>query len=943
MKFYLFIIAISIVSSLLAEPIPFSPIVHNYTISDYYASPQNWAVEQDEKGVMYFGNNKGLLVFDGSNWILHELPNKGIVRSIYIDNQGRIFVGSYEELGYFTRSTDGNLIYNSLIPLIKDYSFHNDEFWNIISHNGNIIFQSFNSILVFDGTSVKGKRAKQLPLNIFQVENSCYSQLINSGLAIIQNNNFQEIISRNILGESDVKNAFSIGKEELLLFMRNGNILKYNNNIINTCQFEYNNELRQHTVNNVIQTKDSCFIVGTISNGIYAYNKNGELKWKVNTDNGLSNNTVLRLFCDDDNNIWAALDDGIAYIQNNSLVYYYKPQHRKIGMVYDVLNKGNEAYFASNQGLYYLNNGNLEIIPGLTEQTWFIDEYNNQIFCGHNKGTFLISKSKPKLISPARGSMYMTEIDINGKKYLLGGTYSHLNLYEYTDKGCKFVRQLRRFSHMVSHIETDIQNNIWIEHWQKGLYRLNISPKLDEVENIKSYMTLGKESDIRFTLFKINGRVVFSNNNEFFTYEDMNDTIVPFTNMNNQLKEIKNIHSVTYTKDNLYWFINDNMAYLVSCEMNTFKIVNRIPFSLFEKSLTEERASIVYDSNHECSYLCLNNAIARIDTDSTKLYYGTKQKQIWISQIIASNNKEGKEIKLPVINNNVIKADMNSISFILSYPDFNKNYYKIRYKLDGFSDKWTEAESKLTAQYVRLPSGEYKFKAEVYDENGVLSTTELTFKILPPWYSSTWAIIVYIISGLLLVLLVQYWVYNSIKRKKDKIIEQQRIAHQAEIDKQEKKIISLENERLEANLRFKSKELAGVVMTNIAHQEFLESLKSEIQQFMLAGQYSRKNLDKLLTLINNNLVSDEESWSMFQANFDRIHENFFRNLKLQFPDLTSGDLRFCALLRLNMPNKEIAKFLNISVRGVDAARYRLRKKFNLSSEDSLTDFIINFK
>uniref|UniRef100_UPI001E579064 helix-turn-helix transcriptional regulator n=1 Tax=Bacteroides uniformis TaxID=820 RepID=UPI001E579064 len=58
---------------------------------------------------------------------------------------------------------------------------------------------------------------------------------------------------------------------------------------------------------------------------------------------------------------------------------------------------------------------------------------------------------------------------------------------------------------------------------------------------------------------------------------------------------------------------------------------------------------------------------------------------------------------------------------------------------------------------------------------------------------------------------------------------------------------------------------------------------------------------------------------------------------------TSGDLRFCALLRLNMPTKEIAKLLNISTRGVDAARYRLRKKFNLLPEESLTDFLINFK
>ena len=182
-----------------------------------------------------------------------------------------------------------------------------------------------------------------------------------------------------------------------------------------------------------------------------------------------------------------------------------------------------------------------------------------------------------------------------------------------------------------------------------------------------------------------------------------------------------------------------------------------------------------------------------------------------------------------------------------------------------------------------------------------------------------------------------------VRRKKDRIIRQQQMEHQMANEQQEKRIITLENERLEADLRFKSKELSGVVMTNIAHQEFLQSLKEEIQRLRLSGQYTRKNLDNLLALVNNNLVADEDNWAMFQANFDRIHENFFRNLKRQYPDLTSGDLRFCALLRLNMPTKEIAKFLNISIRGVDAARYRLRKKFNLASEDSLTDFMINFK
>lgn len=164
-------------------------------------------------------------------------------------------------------------------------------------------------------------------------------------------------------------------------------------------------------------TKDSCYVVGTISDGIYALDKKGKLIWKVNTDNKLQNNTVLRLYCDDDNNIWTALDEGIAYIHNNSLIYYYEPPFRKIGMVYDVLVRENEAYIASNQGLYWLKDGKTELVPGLEEQAWFVDEWGKQIFCGHNKGTFFISGLKSKLVSDVKGGMCMEKIELKEQSF----------------------------------------------------------------------------------------------------------------------------------------------------------------------------------------------------------------------------------------------------------------------------------------------------------------------------------------------------------------------------------------------------------------------------------------------------------------------------------------------------------------------------------------------
>lgn len=923
--------------------IPFSPIVRSYSVSNYNAGIQNWSVAQDERGIMYIGNNKGLLEFDGNRWKLHELPTKNIVRTVYIGEDGKIFVGSFEEFGYFEHDSLGSLVYHSLKDEVKDFRFQNDEIWSIVPVQDEIVFQSFGSLFIYDGHTVRGIRTKSLPLNLFQVGDTFYSQLINEGLSIFINDGFEHLIDRKLLGDSDVMAGLSYDDGALLLTRNSGGFIYQHGKVVK-WHTECDAELEKYTVNRAVMTKDSCYIIGTISNGVYAIDKKGRLLWKENTDSRLQNNTVLGLYCDADNNVWVALDEGIAYILNNSLVYYYEPPYRKIGMIYDVLVKEDEAYVASNQGVYRMKSGKLELVPGLEEQAWYVKEWGNQILCGHNKGTFQIAGLQASLISDVRGAMCMREIYHEGCPLLLQGTYTFLNLYKENASGVwSFLNSLGGFTHMVRGIEMDHRGNIWVKHLRKGLFRLRISPDLKRVEDLKMYMELGDVKDGNFSLFKINGRVVFSNGKAFYTYEDMTDSIIPYEVMNEQLPELKGINDVSHAGGHMYWFVSGRMAYLVKCEMNVFQIEHRIPFSLFEGLSIEERAAMVYDKGSKSSYLCLNNAIARIDADSSLLYKSSVKRSLWVSGITVEAEWTGKKKQLSVQEENKIEAEFSTVCFSLCYPVYNNYTYKVRYKLEGLNDQWVDNERSLEKKYTRLPFGSYIFKAEVYDGNQILASTTLPFVILRPWYLSYWAISGYVLAGLILLLLLQYIVYQSVKKKKDRVIEQQRIAHQAEIEQQEKKIIELEKEQLEADLRFKSKELSGVVMTNIAHQEFLNSLKEEIQQQKLSGQYTRKNLDKLLALVNNNIVSDEESWNMFQANFDRIHENFFRNLKQQYPDLTSGDLRFCALLRLNLPTKEIAKLLNISIRGVDAARYRLRKKFNLPQEDSLTDFMINFK
>lgn len=152
----------------------------------------------------------------------------------------------------------------------------------------------------------------------------------------------------------------------------------------------------------------------------------------------------------------------------------------------------------------------------------------------------------------------------------------------------------------------------------------------------------------------------------------------------------------------------------------------------------------------------------------------------------------------------------------------------------------------------------------------------------------------------------------------------------------------MRNEKLEAELEHKSKILAGATMMNIKHDDFLENLIVELEIFMKEHKISKSQGRPIIQHIRENISTDDQ-WQMFQENFDMIHKNFFRNLKMKYPNLTPSDLKLCVLLRLNYASKDIAAMQGVSVRGIETARYRLRKKLNLSEEENLNDFLIGFQ
>ena len=149
----------------------------------------------------------------------------------------------------------------------------------------------------------------------------------------------------------------------------------------------------------------------------------------------------------------------------------------------------------------------------------------------------------------------------------------------------------------------------------------------------------------------------------------------------------------------------------------------------------------------------------------------------------------------------------------------------------------------------------------------------------------------------------------------------------------------LEKEKVDAELAFKRKELTTHALHLAKKNEVLEGLKQKAQE-LKKTEASTKGYQQLIRTINFDL-QDDNNWENFSRYFEEVHKDFNRNVKSKYPEVTSNELRLLALLKMNLSSKEIASILNISSEGIKKARYRLRKKLDITTEDSLQDLVLS--
>ena len=943
--FALFFLGIISLKSAAQNPLG-APLVVNYGKTVFQGGSRTWDIAQDSRGILYFGNNEGLITFDGKYWKHFKLPNQTIIRSIYIDPQDRIYVGGQGELGYFEKSRQSDLRYVSLQdklpPTYRQYA----DVWHVVGYEGAVFFMASNVIFAYKGEKVVAHPASLEWEFMGEVGGRLFAQDKKQGLLEFNNNQWSiRAVAESLMGNK-ISGMLDRGRDSILVNTLNNRTFLLEHHTLKSLQQE---GWRDMYTPSMAKIDDKKYVVATATEGCHIRENNGKLLERIGVIEGLQNKNVTAVFVDRQQNIWAAIDNAIAVISYGGGIRYLRPNIENEVTGYSTRIFSNRLYLSSSNGVYAAplvrtaqdhsqSPGTFSLVEGSDKgEAWRLDEVNGRLLMGHNRGLYEIEGQTTRPIAPGMGSWLALPLStVYPIPHVVVGTYQGLNLIGFDGKRFSLARSLKGVSDSYRFLTQDDNGIIWASHPYRGIYRMKLNTALTAYETDLYSKKDGLPSDFQNYVFKVRNRVVFATERGVFEYDGASRRFLPSSFF--AVFEGIPVRYMVDDKEGNIWFCsgkkvgvaqynsqNDGytITYFPEIEgMNTSGFENIYPFDIRNVYVGSEKG--VIHINYE------------------KYRASKTEPAVLLSSVRATGEKDSLLFNgHPQAGPVVLNASFDAFRFEYASSDYGiHNYVSYSFWLEGYDKDWSPWTTSNEKDYTNLPSGVYTFKVKSKNSlNKESKVTTYTFEIQPPWYKTGWAYLFYVALGVsaiycAVVMQKRAWVRQQLKFERE--MEQMRYIHQLEIEKNEKEIVKLQNEKLENEVASKTKELASTSMQLMENSGALTKLRVELSKLETDGESAElRRITSLLKDVENNTTH----WDQFASHFDELNDGFFNRLKSIHPSLSRNDLKVCAYLRLHFSTKQIAQLQSISTRGVEIHRYRLRKKLGIDSEQSLGDYL----
>lgn len=956
--FFILILALLSAAEIRAQGVNFGiPPMWNFPKKTYRAGTQNWDAAQDSRGVLYWANNNGLLRYDGTNWSCLPVANHTIVRSVVIDAAtDRIFVGAQSEMGYFSLDKNGCLAYHSLVGLLPESQRTFEDVWDIAFAGDDVFFRTNRVVFQYSNGRIRTHEPGGELTALFATNRGLVLQQDFSRLLVFQNGVFEPFFQVFEI-QSALTGALPWQGDTLLLTSLKNGVFYISGDYAGRWTTLHDALLREKRIYASTALPNGQLALGTSLDGLIVLDRQRRVFRHLTKKSGLQNNNILNTFSDRSGNLWLGLDNGIDCVMLNSPFTSVIPDGELQGTGYTAAVFQNRLYLGVSNGVYTApwqsfydpeNEPFFQKVSGSDGQVWSLITPGNELLMGHHEGAFRLEGQQAGRLSAGPGAWTFVPLSAG---YLLGGAYDGLSLYRKSGQNWVYDQKLPGLDESCRIMVKDADGAVWVSHPYRGVYRVDWSPGRKNEIAVKFFNARnGLPSDLNNYVFQIAGKAVFATEKGVYRYDQTTGAFIPDQDFNRMLGTSNRVQYLREDARGNIWYVTaQEVGLLLIDDFGLKKTVRKKIFPEltgklvggFEFIYPVDESNVFFGAEQGFIHY---NAAAGPGADTML--------QVVFSAISASGTRDsmlygGVWPSASPDAAPVLEAGWNNLRFAFSATDFvNPALIQYRMQLVGLERGWSEWSAETTRDYTNLGPGKYVFQVQARRKNGPESAIlTFSFRIRPPWYASLTARVLYALAlaGLFgWFLFRQRKKFESEKAQLTVTHRQKEAQHLREVEQSKAALTEIQHEKLEAEIRFKNQELASVTMHLVQKGEILLTIQEALNQILEKSTHPavKKEIQQLLNLLNFDVKLDED-WEQFAFRFDQVHVDFLKHLRERFPQLSTNDHKLCAFLRMNLITKEIAPLLNISVRGVEASRYRLRKKLGLPNDANLTDFMMD--
>ena len=760
------------------------PQITNYTPDDYYAEGQNWFVFQDKRGEIYVANSAGVLEFDGIDWKLISLTNNLGAWRIIEDRFGKIYIAGSSEIGYLASDDNCNTVYKSLLPQIPEEFRNFRDVWGLYYYEDKIAAISNDRILIINNgvTNVITKESRISELGCFN--DKLYLDIEGEGIYYLENDKLYNAVEINKNIKRKYRRLIKWSDDTGLLAGRENGLFLLKNDQITPWITDLDVYFPNYVVYHIIPVGDSCFAIASVKNGVFIINKNGEIIRHITTKNGLLSNTVYYLFLDNQNILWAANNKGVSCIEIFSPFMHLNEQNNITGNINTSVIFNHKLYLGGEPYLYCMDwpitndnqlpqATNLELMTG---QVYKLNVVDNELFCNHQKGVSVFNEQNEYYTINCPDMCWGFVSFGKYKKNILVCSNTEASVLEKKEGKWKVKHKIKGHSAFEKAIGFDYDSNLWTYARNIGVTKLKLTADRDSVINTKIFTHIGsRKLDSSLELFVINQQVFVCFENKIYAYNSfINDFIEVNFAFEGKILQIidweeqESLWARTtegilhFQKNNESIYCPDFDGYLDFKYLSKTHQVNSIDDStlifMHSTGISYYNAGQINKSSSEINARL--RQVRLINNDSI-IFGGTFPSNC----DVFSDLQEDKDIPILEYQHNSIR-----FSFATAFPHVNKEI-KFQFKLENFDKKWSKWTNETSKDYTNLSPGSYVFSLKVKSSNqNTSSKADYVFQIMPPWYMSTEAYVLYLILMASVVVLIYWLIIMRIRKKykKDK-------------------------------------------------------------------------------------------------------------------------------------------------------------------------------